>query len=98
MAAFKSPQARRPNRSAVHSTPVAQRSMSCARGSREYLRMSGTTISMVSCYVMVVLDLAAVSDIRANKGSLDAKLRDYVRANAAKAFDDLEKEEAKRDQ
>jgi hypothetical protein len=47
-------------------------------------------------YTLVVLDLAAVSDILANKGDLDAKLRDYVRANAEKAFDDLEKEEAKR--
>ncbi|MBW1809038.1 MAG: LPP20 family lipoprotein [Deltaproteobacteria bacterium] len=47
-------------------------------------------------YVQVVLDLAAVRDLLAGKGELDAKLRDYVRANAAKAFDDLEKEEAKR--
>ncbi len=46
-------------------------------------------------YSLSVLDLAAVSDILANKDSLDSKLRDYVRANAAKAFDDLEKEEAK---
>jgi hypothetical protein len=49
-------------------------------------------------YIMMVLDLAAVQDILSNKGELDAKLRDYVRANAAKAFDDLEKEEAKRGQ
>jgi hypothetical protein len=47
-------------------------------------------------YTLVVLDLAAVSDILAGKGALDAKLRDYVRANAEKAFDDLEAEEAKR--
>jgi hypothetical protein len=47
-------------------------------------------------YTLVVLDLAAVTDILANKGDLDAKLRDYVRANADKAFDDLEAEEAKR--
>ncbi len=47
-------------------------------------------------YTLAVLDLAAVSEILANKGELDAKLRDYVRANAAKSFDDLEKEEAKR--
>jgi hypothetical protein len=47
-------------------------------------------------YTLVVLDLAAVTDILANKGDLDAKLRDYVRANAEKAFDDLEAEEAKR--
>lgn len=46
-------------------------------------------------YSLAVLDLAAVADVMANKGELDAKLRDYVRANAAKAFDDLEKEEAK---
>jgi hypothetical protein len=49
-------------------------------------------------YTLVILDLAAVTDILANKGDLDAKLRDYVRANADKAFDDLEKEEAKRGQ
>ena len=49
-------------------------------------------------YSLAVLDLAAIADIMANKGELDAKLRDYVRANAAKAFDDLEKEEAKRGQ
>jgi hypothetical protein len=47
-------------------------------------------------YSLAILDLAAVSDLLASKGELDAKLRDYVRANAAKAFDDLEKEEAKR--
>ena len=47
-------------------------------------------------YVLVVLDLAAVADLLSSKEGLDAKLRDYVRANAAKAFDDLEKEEAKR--
>lgn len=47
-------------------------------------------------YVMLALDLGAVADMLAGKKSLDAKLRDYVRANAAKAFDDLEKEEAKR--
>jgi hypothetical protein len=49
-------------------------------------------------YSLAVLDLAALSELMANKGELDAKLRDYVRANAAKAFDDLEKEEAKRGQ
>lgn len=49
-------------------------------------------------YSLAVLDLAAVAEIMANKGELDAKLRDYVRANAAKAFDELEKEEAKRGQ
>jgi len=47
-------------------------------------------------YSLAVLDLAAIADIMANKQELDAKLRDYVRANAAAAFDDLEKEEAKR--
>lgn len=51
-----------------------------------------------SMYALSVLDLAAVADILANKGELDAKLRDYVRANAAKAFDDLETEEAKHGQ
>ena len=45
---------------------------------------------------MMALDLGAVKDLLANKKGLDAKLRDHVRANAAKAFDDLEKEEAKR--
>ncbi len=49
-------------------------------------------------YSLAVLDIAAVAELMANKGELDAKLRDYVRANAAKAFDDLEKEEAKRGQ
>jgi hypothetical protein len=47
-------------------------------------------------YSLAVLDLAATADILAGKQELDAKLRDYVRANAAKSFDDLEKEEAKR--
>ena len=47
-------------------------------------------------YSLAVLDLAAMAEMMANKGELDAKLRDYVRANAAKSFDDLEKEEAKR--
>ena len=47
-------------------------------------------------YILMVLDLNAVQDLLANKGALDQKLKDYVRANAAKAFDDLEKEEAKR--
>ena len=49
-------------------------------------------------YSLAVLDLAAMAEVLANKGELDAKLRDYVRANAAKSFDDLEKEEAKRGQ
>jgi hypothetical protein len=47
-------------------------------------------------YCLVVLDLAAVADLLSGKEGLDAKLRDYVRANAEKAFDDLEAEEAKR--
>lgn len=47
-------------------------------------------------YILMALDLEQVKDMLSNKGSLDAKLRDYVRANAAKAFDDLEQEEAKR--
>jgi hypothetical protein len=47
-------------------------------------------------YSLAVLDMGAIADILSNKGELDAKLRDYVRANAAKAFDDLESEEAKR--
>jgi predicted secreted protein len=47
-------------------------------------------------YIMMSLDLGAVQELMANKKDLDQKLRDYVRDNAAKAFDDLEKEEAKR--
>ncbi len=47
-------------------------------------------------YILMALDLESIKDLLANKKELDAKLRDYVRANAAKAFDDLEKEEAKR--
>ncbi len=49
-------------------------------------------------YSLAVLDLAAISDVLANKGELDAKLRDHVRANAAKSFVELEAEEAKRGQ
>jgi hypothetical protein len=49
-------------------------------------------------YCLAVLDMNAVTDLLASKKELDAKMRDYVRANAAKAFDDLEKEEAKRGQ
>lgn len=49
-------------------------------------------------YCLAVLDMNAVGDILAGKKELDAKMRDYVRSNAAKAFDDLEKEEAKRGQ
>ena len=49
-------------------------------------------------YSLAVFDVQAVSEILSNKNELDAKLKDYVRANAAKAFDDLEKEEAKRGQ
>ncbi len=46
-------------------------------------------------YSLAALDLAAVSDILSKKDALDKKVQDYVRANAAKAFDGLEKEEAK---
>jgi hypothetical protein len=46
-------------------------------------------------YSLAVLDVAGVGDIMAKKGELDAKLRDYVRANAEKAFDELAAEEAK---
>ncbi len=49
-------------------------------------------------YCLATLDMNAVSDLLASKKELDAKLRDYVRENATKAFDDLEKEEAKRGQ
>ena len=47
-------------------------------------------------YILMALDLGQVKDMLANKQALDPKLRDYVRANADKAFDALEKEEAKR--
>jgi hypothetical protein len=47
-------------------------------------------------YVMMVLDLESVTNILSNKQGLDAKVRDHVRANAAKAFDALEAEEVKR--
>ncbi len=47
-------------------------------------------------YVMMALDLGAVQELLSKKGELDQKLKDYVRANADKAFDDLAKEEAKR--
>ena len=47
-------------------------------------------------YIMMTLDLNSVKDLLSNKKSLNAKVRDHVRANAAKAFDDMEKEEAKR--
>jgi hypothetical protein len=49
-------------------------------------------------YSLATLDMNAVTDLLASKKELDAKLRDYVRTNAAKAFEDLEKEEAKRGQ
>ena len=48
-------------------------------------------------YALAVLDVTGVGDLMAKKGELDAKLRDYVRANAEKSFDDLEKEEAKKE-
>ena len=47
-------------------------------------------------YILMALDLGQVKDMLANKQALDPELRDYVRANADKAFDALEKEEAKR--
>ncbi len=47
-------------------------------------------------YALSVLDLGSMADMLAGKKELDAKLRDHIRANAAKSFDDLEKEEAKR--
>ena len=49
-----------------------------------------------SLYVLSVLDVAGIAGILGGKQELDAKLRDYVRANAAKTFDNLEQEEAKR--
>ncbi len=46
-------------------------------------------------YALVKLDMASVQDSIAQSKDLDSKLRDYVKANADKAFDDLSAEEAK---
>jgi hypothetical protein len=43
----------------------------------------------------VKLDMAAVQDGLSESKELDGKVRDYVKANAEKAFDELNAEEAK---
>lgn len=47
-------------------------------------------------YSLIKLDMAAVQDSLAQSKDLDTKVRDYVKANAEKAFDELAAEEAKR--
>jgi hypothetical protein len=46
-------------------------------------------------YSLVKLDMAAVQASLAESKELDSKVRDYVKANAEKAFDELSAEEAK---
>ena len=46
-------------------------------------------------YSLVKLDMAAVQASLAESKDLDSKVRDYVKANAEKAFDELNAEEAK---
>ena len=46
-------------------------------------------------YALVKLDMAAVQDGLAQSKELDTKVRDYVKANAEKAFDELSAEQAK---
>ncbi len=48
-----------------------------------------------SMYSLVKLDMAAVKSTLEQAKQLDAKVRDYVKANADKAFDELTAEEAK---
>lgn len=47
-------------------------------------------------YSLVKLDMAAVAQTLAESKDLDSKVRDYVKANAEKAFDELAAEEARR--
>jgi len=47
-------------------------------------------------FSLVKLDMAAVKKTLAESKELDSKVRDFVRANADKAFDDLAAEEARR--
>lgn len=47
-------------------------------------------------YALVKLDMAAVQQSLADSKELDVKVRDYVKANAEKAFDELSAEESKR--
>lgn len=46
-------------------------------------------------FSLVKLDMAAVQQSLSESKELDAKVRDYVKANAEKAFDELAAEEAK---
>ena len=46
-------------------------------------------------FALVKLDMAAVQKSLDESKELDSKVRDYVKANAAKAFDELAAEEAK---
>ena len=46
-------------------------------------------------FALVKLDMAAVNASLAESKELDSKVRDYVKANAEKAFDELAAEEAK---
>jgi hypothetical protein len=46
-------------------------------------------------FALCKLDMAAVKKTLADSKELDEKMRDYVRANAEKAFDELAAEEAK---
>ena len=46
-------------------------------------------------FALVKLDLAAIQKSLDESKELDSKVRDYVKANAEKAFDDLAAEEAK---
>jgi hypothetical protein len=46
-------------------------------------------------FALAVLDLEAFKDLNERAKELSARIRDYVRRNAEKMFDELEKEEAK---
>jgi len=46
-------------------------------------------------YALIKLDMGAVQESLSQSKELDGKLRDYVKANADKAFDELAAEEAK---
>lgn len=46
-------------------------------------------------YALVKLDMAAIQQTLNDSKELDSKVRDYVKANAEKAFDELSAEEAK---
>jgi len=46
-------------------------------------------------FALAKLDMAAVAKMMGDAKELDSKVRDYVKANAEKAFDDLSAEEAK---